>query len=556
MLKELDIENLAVIEKATISFCGKLNVFSGETGAGKSILIGGINAVLGGRTGRDIVRTGESKAVVTALFDDIPKSTVLKLEENGYSYDGELLLQREISSDGKSSARINGKITTAAVLKEIASELIDIHGQHDTAILMSTDNQRQILDSYGNLEEKLSEYREVFRAFSHVSKEVKALQKEIRERDDKIASLSEKIEDVEGYGLKVGEEREVSDRLERVRGFEAYQRALAEAYGCINGYDEGNSSVSLLRSACASLGKIAKEDDEADEMSLLLQRLKGALIEIEDIGSELSGAINDEYSAESLSELENRMSDILLLKRRYRMETDELIEALEKWKRELEELKESDDILEELNEKRRKLADEVKTRAQEISGLRKQAAERLVKEITGELVFLDMPNVRFVFDFQQDKIAITGMDKVEMLISVNKGEEPKPMNKIASGGELSRIMLAVKNVLASADNVPTMIFDEIDTGISGRAAHKVGVKLSEIADKRQVLCVTHLAQIAAMGDRHLLIEKKSDDRRTYTNVHALDYEERKREIARIISGESESEVTLRSAEELLKRDRS
>lgn len=555
MLKELDIENLAVIEKATISFCDKLNVFSGETGAGKSILIGGINAVLGGRTGRDIVRTGESKAVVTALFDDIPKSTVLKLEENGYSYEGELLLQREISSDGKSTARINGKITTAAVLKEIASELIDIHGQHDTAILMSTDNQRQILDSYGGLEGKLSEYREVFRAFSHVSKEVKTLQQEIQERDERIASLSEKIEDIEGYGLKVGEEKEVSDRLERARGFEAYQRALTEAYGCINGYDEGNSSVSLLRSACVSLGKIAKEDDEADEMSLLLQRLKGALIEIEDIGSELSGAINDEYSAESLTELENRLSDILLLKRRYRMETDELIEALGKWKKELEELKESDDILEELNEKRRKLADEVKTRAQEISDLRKQAADKLMKEITGELVFLDMPNVQFVFDFQRDKISITGMDKVEMLISVNKGEEPKPMNKIASGGELSRIMLAVKNVLASADNVPTMIFDEIDTGISGRAAHKVGVKLSEIADKRQVLCVTHLAQIAAMGDRHLLIEKKSDDKRTYTNVHALDYEERKREIARIISGESDNEVTLRSAEELLKRDR-
>lgn len=556
MLKELYIENLAVIEKATISFCEKLNVFSGETGAGKSILIGGINAVLGSRTGRDIVRTGESKAVITALFDNIPSSTVFKLNENGYSYDGELLLQREISNDGKSTARINGKITTAAVLKEIASELIDIHGQHDTAILMSTDNQRQILDSYGGLEEKLSEYREVFRSFSHVSKEVKAIQQEIQERDEKISSLSEKIEDVEGYELKLGEEKEVADKLESARGFEAYQQALTEAYGSINGYDEAAGAVSLIRGACASLGKIAKEEDEADEMSILLQRLKVALIEIEDIVLELSGKINDEYSAESLTDLENRLSDILLLKRRYRMESDELIEALKTWKQQLEELKESDDILEELNEKRRRLADEVKKRAQEISDLRKQAADKLVKEITGELVFLDMPNVRFVFDFQKDKISITGMDKVEMLISVNKGEEPKPMNKIASGGELSRIMLAVKNVLASADNVPTMIFDEIDTGISGRAAHKVGIKLSEIAEKRQVLCVTHLAQIAAMGDRHLLIEKKSDDKRTYTNVHALDYEERKREIARIISGDSDNEITLKSAEELLKRDKS
>lgn len=555
MLRELYIENLAVIEKATISFCDKLNVFSGETGAGKSILIGGINAVLGGRTGRDIVRTGESKAVVTALFDNIPVGIAEKLEENGYLYEGELLLQREIYSDGKSTARINGKVTTAAVLKEIASELIDIHGQHDTAILMSTDNQRQILDSYGGLESELTEYKELFRNFSLVSREVKALQKQIEERDERIAVLNERIEDVGGYGLKVGEEKEVAEKLERARSFEAYQRALSEAYGAINGYDEGSSAVSLLRSACKALEKIAP-DDEEDKMSQLLQRLKGSLIEIEDIGSELSGAMSDEYSPEGLSELENRLSDILLLKRRYKMETDELIEAFEKWKEELDTLQEGDEALEELNEKRRRLADEVKAKAQKISDLRKKAADKLVKEITEELIFLDMPNVQFVFDFQRDKIAVTGMDKVEMLISVNKGETPKPMNKIASGGELSRIMLAIKNVLASADNVPTMIFDEIDTGISGRAAHKVGIKLSEIADKRQVLCVTHLAQIAAMGDRHFLIEKKSDEKRTYTNVHALDYEERKREIARIISGESESETALKSAEELLKRDRS
>lgn len=555
MLKELSIENLAVIEKAAISFCSRLNVFSGETGAGKSILIGGINAVLGGRTGRDIVRTGESKAVVTALFDDIPESVKKKLGENGYSYDGELLLQREILSDGKSTARINGKITTAAVLKEIASELIDIHGQHDTAILMSTDNQRQILDSYGGLEDILTDYRAVFKEFSHISKEVKALQKKIEEREDKIAELIEKIEDVEGYKIKAGEEKEVSERLEKARGFEAFQRAVSEAYDSICGYDEGNSAISLLRNAVKELSRIVRADDEKDDMAQLLQRLNTILIDAEDIGSELAHFISDEYSRESLSELETRMSDLLLLKRRYRMDTDQLIDEVKAWKKELEELKGSDDILEELVEKRRKLATEVKSRAGEISELRRKAADRLVKEITGELIFLDMPNVQFVFDFQKDKISVTGMDKIEMLISVNKGEEPKPMNKIASGGELSRIMLAVKNVLASADNVPTMIFDEIDTGISGRAAHKVGIKLSEIAEKRQVLCVTHLAQIAAMGDRHLLIEKRSDEKRTYTDVHALDYEERKHEIARIISGESDNEITLRSAEELLKRDK-
>ncbi len=553
MLKELNIENLAVIEKATISFCNKFNVFSGETGAGKSILIGGINAVLGARTDKSIVRTGESKAVVTALFDDISKETQKKLEENGYSYDGELLLQREISSDGKSTARINGKVTTAAVLKNIASDLIDIHGQHDTAILMSTENQRQILDSYGGLNERLNTYREVFHEFSHISKQVKALQQKIDDRDNRIEDLREKIEEVSSFNLYVGEEKEVSERLEKARSFESVQKALSEAYGSLCGYDDESSAASLVRNALNNLEKISQSDVEDDEYGKLSKRLSEAVIEIEDIGSEISKNISDEYSSENISLLENRLSDLLMLKRRYRTDIDRLILELEDWKRELEDLQDSDDVLEELNEKRWELAEQVKKQAAEISELRKKAAEELVEKITAELVFLDMPNIRFIFDFQKDKISITGMDKVEMLISVNKGEEPKSMNKIASGGELSRIMLAVKNVLASSDNVPTMIFDEIDTGISGRAAQKVGVKLSEIADKRQVLCVTHLAQIAAMGDRHMLIEKKSDEIRTYTTVHSLDFNERKREIARIISGNSDSEAALLSAEELLNR---
>ena len=556
MLKELNIENLAVIEKATISFCDKFNVFSGETGAGKSILIGGINAVLGARTDKNIVRTGESKAVVTALFDDISKETQKKLEENGYSYDGELLLQREISSDGKSTARINGKVTTAAVLKNIASDLIDIHGQHDTAILMSTENQRQILDSYGGLNERLNKYREVFHEFSHISKQVKALQQKIDDRDNRIEDLREKIEEVSSFNLYEGEEKEVSERLEKARSFESVPKALSEAYGSLCGYDDESSAASLVRNALNNLEKISQSDVEDDEYGKLSKRLSEAVIEIEDIGSEISKNISDEYSSENISMLENRLSDLLMLKRRYRTDIDRLILDLEDWKRELEDLQGSDDVLEELSEKRRELAEQVKKQAAEISDIRKKAAEELVEKITAELAFLDMPNIRFIFDFQKDKISITGMDKVEMLISVNKGEEPKSMNKIASGGELSRIMLAVKNVLASSDNVPTMIFDEIDTGISGRAAQKVGVKLSEIAEKRQVLCVTHLAQIAAMGDRHLLIEKKSDDLRTYTTVHSLDFNERKREIARIISGNSDSEAALLSAEELLNRKKS
>ena len=550
MLKELEIENLAVIEKATISFCDKLNVFSGETGAGKSILIGGINAVLGGRIGRDIVRTGAGKATVTALFDSVPPSVSEKLRESGYPDDEELLLQREISADGKSTARINGKVATVAVLKEIASNLIDIHGQHDTAILMSTENQRRILDTYAGLEEKLTDYRASFREFSQISKRVKSLQQQMSEKERRIEELTERITDVESFKLKQGEEAEVSKKLEAARSFEHIQNALSAAYADINGYDDGAGAVNMIQEATLELNKISGTVKGMDELSA---RLSSLLIDLRDIGSEISRCLSDEYYSESLPELEARMSDILLLKRRYRMETDDLLTELNEWKSELTDLQNSDDALEELNAKRKSLADEVKTKAQEISDIRKKAAEALVNEITEELNFLDMPNVKFVFDFQKDKITLTGMDQVEMLISVNKGEEPRPMHKIASGGELSRIMLAIKNVLASADDIPTMIFDEIDTGISGRAAQKVGIKLSEIAGKRQVLCVTHLAQIAAMGDRHLLIEKQTDDARTYTSVRPLDFEERKHELARIISGNPDSEITLKSAEELLKR---
>ncbi len=550
MLKELDIENLAVIEKATISFCDKFNVFSGETGAGKSILVGGINAVLGGRTDRSIVRTGESKAVITALFDEIPEAVSKKLEDNGFACDGELLLQREISADGKSSARINGRIATAAVLKEIASGLIDIHGQHDTAILMSTENQRRILDSYAGLEDRLNDYRSLFHEFSQLSRTVKNLQLQAAEKEKRISELTERIEDVSKFDLQPNEEDDITRRLEAARNSEHIQTSLSSAYNSISGFDDNENAISLIRNAALKLEGISSVAKDTGELS---ERLSEILIDLEDIGSEIAKQLGDGYSAESLSQLEARKSDILMLKRRYGMDSDMLLQELEDWKRELNDLKNSDDILEQLTERRRQLAEEVKEKAQEISDTRKQYAEKLVGEITKELEFLDMPNVKFVFDFQRDKITATGMDSVEMLISVNKGEEPRPMHKIASGGELSRIMLAIKNVLASADDIPTMIFDEIDTGISGRAARKVGIKLSEIAQKRQVLCVTHLAQIAANADRHLLIEKRSDDKRTYTGVKSLDYEERKHELARIISGDPDSEAAMQSAEELLNR---
>ena len=550
MLKEIYIENLAIIEKAVISFTKGLNIFSGETGAGKSILIGGINAVLGGRTSKEIVRAGTDKANITALFDYIPDSVRQKLEEYGYTADNdELLLQREISADGKSTARICGKTATVAVLKDVAAGLIDIHGQHDNQILMSNDKQREILDSYGQLEDSLEQYRGLFKEFSGLSRKIKSLQEENNLKQEKLEILEERINELNELNFREGEEAEIEQRLSEARNFEEIQRALSTAYGCIEGNDEEAGALSLSERACNEMGKMSSYVKGCEE---LRQRLESVIVELDDIKSEISSKMSDgeQYP---LAFLEERMSDILRAKRKYGMEIDSLIEQHEEWKLEYETLNNSEDILEAMLEERHKLADSVRKKASEISEMRKKTAEALVEKISEELKYLDMPNVKLIFAVEQDKISVTGMDKVEMLISVNKGEEPKPINKIASGGELSRIMLAIKNVLASNDNIPTMIFDEIDTGISGHAAQKVGIKLSEISEKRQVLCVTHLAQIAAMADNHLLIRKSSDENRTYTKIYPLDFEERKKEIARIISGDSESEITLKSAEELLLR---
>ena len=550
MLKEISIENLAIIEKATISFCNQFNIFSGETGAGKSILIGGINAILGGRVSKDIVRSGTDRAVITALFDNVPKSVRERLEQNGYSCEDELLIQREISADGKSTARISGRVATVGVLKEVAADLIDIHGQNDNRILMSTERQLEILDNYAELTERLADYKESFRAFSSVSKKIKALQEQNREGAFHIESLKERVEEVESYKFVKGEADEIEKSLNKARSFEHTQRSLRLAYMNITGADDGNGAINSLRIARDELRKALDDGENKNELSV---RLDSLLIELDDIKTEISAEMSDSFNPQELARLEERMSDILRIQRKYSMTLDDLIDRLAEWKTELDEFENSDEIIEKLMAEKRALAEVVKAKATEISEIRKAAARELETKITAELTFLEMPNVRLFYDFKQDKITFNGMDSIEMLISVNKGEAPKPVNKVASGGELSRIMLAIKSVLATNDDIPTMIFDEIDTGISGKAAQKTGIKLSEIAQKRQVLCVTHLAQIAALADNHLLIEKNSDDKRTYTSIKALSFDERKREIARIISGDSTSEITLKNAEELLLR---
>lgn len=552
MLRELSIENLAVIEKASIAFDDKLNVFTGETGAGKSILIGGINAILGGRVSKDIVRAGADKAVVTGLFDDLSQTVIDKLSENGFTAEDELLLQRDIHSDGKSTARINGRATTVAILRDIASELIDIHGQHDNRLLMDSDNQREILDNYGRNGELLREYGVAFKEFSALSRKIKEVSRKKTESLEKAELLRERLEELDRYNFSADEEETIKQKLEQLRNAEYISENLYNAQTAISGDDDTDGAYSLLEHCRDSVLSLS---DTIPELEKLSERISDMLIELEDIREEIVQRIpdDDEDTAGMLSVYEERLSVILRLRRKYGAELSEILENSEKWRNELYEIDNGDDIIEELTEKKKEAGEKVKQLAAELTKSRKKAADELAKRISAELAFLDMPDIRLVFDISQDKVTLSGMDKVEILISVNKGEELKPMSKIASGGELSRIMLAIKNVLADTDKLHTMIFDEIDTGISGRAATKVGIKLHEAAKNRQILCVTHLAQIAAMADTQLLIKKTSDDKRTYTAVTKLDFDGRKKEIARIISGDENDPISLENAEMLLTR---
>lgn len=552
MLRELSIENLAVIEKASIAFDDKLNVFTGETGAGKSILIGGINAILGGRVSKDIVRAGTEKAVVTGLFDDLPESVKAKLSDNGFAVDDELLLQRDIHADGKSTARINGRATTVAILRDIASELIDIHGQHDNRLLMDGDNQREILDSYGKNSGLLSEYATAFKEFSALSRKIKEVSRKKTESLEKAELLRERLEELDRYNFSADEEETVKQKIEELRNAEYISENLYNAQTAISGDDDTDGAYSMLEHCKNSVSSLSETIPELDKMA---ERISDMLVELEDIREEIVQRIpdEDEDTAGMLGVLEERLSVILRLQRKYGTDLAQILENSEKWRNELYEIDNGDDIIEELTEKKKEAGEKVKRLATELTNRRKEAADDLAKRISAELTFLDMPDIRLVFDISQDKVTLSGMDKVEMLISVNKGEDLKPMSKIASGGELSRIMLAVKNVLAETDKLHTMIFDEIDTGISGRAAAKVGLKLHEAAENRQILCVTHLAQIAAMADTQLLIKKTSDEKRTYTGITKLDFEGRKREIARIISGDENDPISLENAEMLLLR---
>jgi len=550
LLRELSIENLAVIESAVAQFGGNFNVFTGETGAGKSILIGGINAILGQRTTKDIVRTGASKAVITAFFDDIPQAVADKLTEMGFSAeDGELMLMREISADGKSSARINGRSATAAMLREVGCMLVDVHGQHENRLLMSADNQRDILDSYGGLGEVLADYRKKFRAFAQTAGRIRKLQQESDARALKIHRLTAIVEELEALELEKGEGERLEKELEMCRNRVMVQSALYNAYNAFNG-EESAGALDLLRRSKSSLAAAAQYLPDGEE---LLERIEDMIAEGDDIARLLSKHIGDDGSEAREELLPDKVSALKHAKRKFNMDADQLVDYLDECRGELMELDGADGELERLQAEKHELGDAVKKAGAELTKLRTEAAQRLSEEICEQLSFLDMPNVRIVIAVNSDKVTINGMDAVEMLISANAGEQPKPINKIASGGELSRIMLAIKSVLADNDDIPTLIFDEVDAGISGRAAQKVGIKLAQTAQKRQVLCITHLAQIASQADYHLLIEKNTEDGRTFTRIQHLDHDGRKAELARIIDGDGSSESSLQAAEEMLSR---
>ena len=549
MLKELHIENLAVIENATVALGPRLNVFTGETGAGKSILIGGINAVLGRRVTKDIVRAGAQKAYISAVFDDVPGEVYDKLKEIGIDPEDELILSREISIDGKSSARINSRAVSVSAIKEIGDLLINIHGQHDSQILLDPLKHLDILDGYARNEEIIEDYRASFRELQATAREISKLNRSEREKAQRTAYLRSIVGDIEPLNLEPGEDAAVEEKFNILENSVEISRAIRTAAEYLIGDDESGGAESAVSSAGAELSEC---EDIMPALKPLIERINSAGIELSDIADELSRLAGSlEIDDSEYRRLSDRRDELNAIKRRYGPSLDDVIKLYEDSAAELELLSGAEFELEKLNEKKEALLAEVSKKAEKLSKLRVEAAKRFKSEVEGELRFLNMPDVRIETKIERGKLTQSGMDSVEFLISANRGEEPKPMAKIASGGELSRIMLALKSVLADRDGVPTLIFDEIDSGVSGRAAQKIGVKLREISRKRQVICVTHLAQLAIVGDDHILIEKKSGPERTTTEIKRLDFEGRRLEIARILGGDNITETVLKDAEEQL-----
>ena len=552
MLKELYIENLVVIEKATIKFSGGFNVFTGETGAGKSILINGINAILGQRVSKDIVRTGAKKSVINALFDDVDQDVISLLNEIGIECDDDdsIVLEREITADGKSIARINGRAVTASSLREIGLKLVDIHGQHDNILLLDSAKHLEILDSFGGLEKDLSEYRGLFKELQEISRNIKKLSQQSSQRDIRISYLKEVIEEISALKIESEtEDDEIENEFNLANNAVSLLNSLRVSDSLLSGSDTENGVLDKL----STVKDVLEANSELfSDLEPLYKRLDSVIIETSDIRDELlrlSGRLD--IDSNRFAYLTERRDELIKIKKKYGPSLKDVLTKLESFSDELLELSGVYDQIDKIAARRDELLKEVSKKAKELTRKRETAADEFTKSVVSELRFLNMERVELSVQFERGKLTSNGLEKAQFLISANPGEQPKPISKIASGGELSRIMLALKCVTAHKDNTPVMIFDEIDTGVSGKAAQRIGQKLKELSKNRQVLCVTHLSQIAAFSDTHFLIEKKISDNSASTSVTALDFEARKAEIARIMSGEKITNATLKSAEDLL-----
>ena len=547
MLSLLHIENIAVIECADISFDRGFNVLTGETGAGKSIVIDAISAILGQRAYRDMIRTGSTKASVRAVFADVPQLSWF--EENGVEYDPETIIQREIYLDGKNVCRVNGSLVTVSILNKLGIQLINIHGQHDSASLFDEANHLTFLDDFAANYALREAYLEKYQAVEKLRKEISRISMDEGEKLRRMETLKYQIAEIEKAELEAGEDEELEARRKLLQNSEKIANGLNDAVENLYGGDDTDGAASLLATAERALARVSKFSTQIAELhekvADLMYQVQDAAEIARDVQYELS------YSADELDRIESRLDVIHKLRRKYGVTCADILEYLEKAKQELDEIEFADDHVERLKKKLKTAEKEAWDAAFVLRENRKATAEKLSARILTELAQLDMPKVQFACQFTELELTSLGADAVAFYMSANVGEALKPMSKVASGGELARIMLAMKNVLAEQDKVNTLIFDEVDTGVSGRAAQKVAEKLRSVARNKQVLCVTHLPQLAAMGDTHLLIAKGERDGRTYTTVTPLDLEGRKRELARIIGGANITETTLKSAEEML-----
>ena len=549
MLSSLQIENVAVIQKAEVHFEPGLNVLTGETGAGKSILIDSINAILGNRTSKDLVRTGAAKAVIRAAFEQVPSAVLDKLEQSGYERSEALLLSREITAEGKSSCRINGMPATAAVLRDLCGGLININGQHDSVGLLNPAHHLGILDDYAQNRTVFQDYYTLYRKLVQVKRELDALITDEAEKQRKIDLLQYQVQEIEDAGLTAGEEQTLENRRKVLSNASAIRDRLAQSYALLSGSDDAAGAVDLL-------GETSNAVDAAAQLDPALSAAAGQLLDLyynaKDVAADLIGRLDayDTNDAE-LDEVEQRLDLLYRLKRKYGSTVEDVIAFGQKAREELDNIQHSQQRYDTLQAEKLRLYAKAREKAEVLTQTRLKAFEELNTRISGTLDFLNMPGVRMILQHTRGPLASHGQDSVEFYISTNPGEAPKPLAKIASGGELSRITLAIKNAMADKDAVPTVIYDEIDSGVSGKAAGRIGEVLRQSAQGHQILCITHTAQIAALADCHLLIQKNVSNERTYTEIHPLDENGRVEALARLISGDHVTELSRANAREML-----